>query len=364
VITRYDEFLCHQTVSTFDRVVTSAREWTERIWYSVHDIEGRYHLIAGFGMYPNRNIMDAFACFMVEGKTQYCVRTSRELRPGIDEVRVGPLSYEVIEPLSRVRFTLGDNDFGLTCRIDFHAAIHPHEEDTQFAESRGRVLENIKRYVQVGRPKGWIKAEGAEYEVDEKTWRAERDHSWGIRRGGGVPETGVQPGEVPEGYLYNFMLAQFDSWGATYHIREDGDSKILSFSGAVMHPSGSGKSEQRITRVDHDYTFKKERRHINGGRVTLHPENGKAVTLSVRPLSTCYIRAGGYFGFRGFTHGLWLGPYYIDGFKLDLTDPGVIQEVSFLEDFMCEFGCGDEKGYGVVEMVVIGKYPRYGYQSY
>jgi hypothetical protein len=364
MLTRYDEFLCHQTVDTFDSVATSAREWTERIWFSAHDKAGTCQLIAGFGHYPNRNIMDAYACFVVEGKTQYCVRASRELRPGIDDVRVGPLSYHVIEPMKRVRFQLEDNEYGLSCSVDFEAALNAHEEEAQLATFRGRVLENVKRYVQVGRPEGWIRAEGTTFTIDPASWRAERDHSWGIRRGGGVPETGVQPGEVPQGYLYNFMLAQFDTWGITYHTREGWDAKPLAFSGAIMYPPDAKKEEINLTSVDHEYTFRPDIRQINGGRVVLHAGDGKQVEVSVKPLSICHIRAGGYFGFRGFTHGLWMGQNYIDGFKLDLTDEKTFREVSFLEDFMCEMRCGDETGYGIVELVLIGKYPKYGYQSY
>ena len=80
MLTKYDEFLCHQTVSTFDSVHTSAREWTERIWVSVHDTSGDHHLVAGFGVYPNRNIMDAFACLAVEGERQSILAAS--IRPG------------------------------------------------------------------------------------------------------------------------------------------------------------------------------------------------------------------------------------------------------------------------------------------
>jgi len=364
MLTKYDEFLCHQTVDTFDCVNTSAREWTERVWFSVHDTAGRYHCVAGFGVYPNRNIMDAFACFLVDGATQHCVRASRELRPGNDEVRVGPFSYEVLEPMRLVRFSLGDNDFGLTFSLEMRGTLTPHEEDAQVSVARGRVLENVKRYVQVGRPSGWISAAGIRVSVEETGWRAERDHSWGIRRGGGVPETGVQPGEVPQGYLYNFMLAQFDDWGVTYHTREDWDSRRLAFSGGVLRPIGSREQGKKVLSVDHRYTFKPDVRHINGGSVALDTGEAKPVELSIRPLSTCYIRAGGYFGFRGFTHGLWMGPGYIDGFTLDLRDPAVLREVSFLEDFMCEVRCGDEIGYGIVELVLIGKYPKYGYLSY
>jgi len=84
----------------------------------------------------------------------------------------------------------------------------------------------------------------------------------------------------------------------------------------------------------------------------------------MRPLSVCYLKAGGYFGYQGFAHGLWMGPYFIDSVKLDLTDPNVVREVSFLDDFMCEMRCGNDIGYGIVELVVIGKYPKYGYQGY
>jgi hypothetical protein len=364
MLTKHDEFLCHQTVDTFDSVATSAREWTERIWFSAHDTEGKYQLIGGFGLYPNRNIMDAFVCFVVDRKTQYCVRASRELRPDIDEMRVGPLSYEILEPMRRVRFSLGENEYGLSCQIEFNGTLLPHEENAQFSRFRGRVLENVKRYVQVGRPSGWIKVEGKTFRVDDAGWRAERDHSWGIRRGGGVPETGVQPGEIPQGYLYNFLLAQFGDWGVTYHTRESWDAETLAFSGSVMYPSGSNKQEREILRVDHNYTFRPDIRQINGGNVVLHPNEGPPIELSIKPLSTCHIRAGGYFGFRGFTHGLWMGQSYCDGFKLDLADAQTFKEVSFLEDFMCEMRCGNEIGYGIVELVLIGKYPKYGYQSY
>ena len=92
----YDEFLCHQTATTFDHVNTSAREWTERDIAHYHDNSGKYHLIHGFGLYPNRNVIDAFACLTIDGKTQYNVRASRELRPLRDEVKVGPFSYNIL----------------------------------------------------------------------------------------------------------------------------------------------------------------------------------------------------------------------------------------------------------------------------
>lgn len=364
MLTKYDEFLCHQTVSTFNSVHTSAREWTERIWVSVHDTSGTYHLVTGVGVYPNRNIMDAFACLAVEGKTQYNVRASRELRPGIDEVRVGPLSYEIVEPLRRIRCGLDENEYGLSYDIELEATMSPHEEGTQYAEVRGRVEENVKRYVQVGRPKGRLNVEGRSCEIEGSRWLAERDHSWGIRRGGGVPESGVQPGEIPEGYLFHFILTQFEDWGVSYHTRENWEGKPLHFSGALYYPVDEGKEGIELKGLEHEFTFRPDIRQIDGGRSVVDLADGSKRELSFRPLSVCYLKAGGYFGFRGFTHGLWLGPNFLDGEKLELTDSNVIKEVSFLDDVMCEVRCGDQVGYGIVEMVVIGRFPKYGYQGY
>jgi len=364
MLTKYDEFLCHQTVSTFDSIENSAREWTERVWFVVYDTSGEFLLIAGVGMYTNRNIMDAFACLNIKGETQYNVRASRELRPAIDEVKVGPFSYDIIEPLKRVRLTLGENDYGLSFEVDLEGTMPPHEEEPQMAISRGRVLENIVRYVQGGKASGWIKVEGKRYEISKENWRWLRDHSWGIRRGGGVPESGVQPGEIPVGYLHNFSFMQFDDFGISHHTRESWDSKTLLFSGAFFYPYGSGKEELPLINIEHNYRFRPDLRRITGGTLVFNAVDGSKIEISMRALAFCCLKPGGYFGHRGFVHGLWMGPSYLDGYKLDLTDPEVVREISFLDEVMCEMHCGDKIGYGILELVIVGKYPKYGYQDW
>ena len=59
-----------------------------------------------------------------------------------------------------------------------------------------------------------------------------------------------------------------------------------------------------------------------------------------------------------------MGPSYLDGYKLDMTDPQVQRDVSFLDEVICEMRCGDKIGYGVIELVIVGKYPKYGYQNW
>ena len=44
-----------------------------------------------------------------------------------------------------------------------------------------------------------------------------------------------------------------------------------------------------------------------------------------------------------------------------MTDPDVLNEASFFEDVTCEFRCGDDIGYGIVELVIPGSYPKNGF---
>lgn len=363
MLTKYDEFLCHQIASTFGHVETSARQWTERVILHTHDTEGKFHLSNGFGIYRNRNITDAYACLNLDGQTQYNVRASRELLSQPDELAVGPFSYEIVEPLKKVRYSLAETEYDLSYDLEFDSAMPCHEEDLQFFRIRGRAEEHVVRYDQVGRASGWIRADGQRYELDKSNFYVERDHSWGLRRDG-VPEAGVQPGDIPEGYLYSWAIMQFPTWGAAYHIRELWDGTPLLSSGGVFYSYGSQKEELKVNKIEHDFQFLPKRRKAASGRVKLHTSDGSTVDISMRPRSYACLKAGGYFGHNGFVHGQWMGENWSDGYQLDLTDPAVLDDVSFLDNTSCELRCGDEVGYGVLELVVVGKYPRYGYEGY
>jgi hypothetical protein len=93
--------------------------------------------------------------------------------------------------------------------------------------------------------------------------------------------------------------------------------------------------------------------------------DGTQREVSIRPISICYQAPGGYGGqYKGFIHGLWMGEQWMDGYKFDLTDPDVMREIWGYCDYGSEFRCGDDVGYGTTELMVVGKYPKYGYQGY
>ena len=87
--------------------------------------------------------------------------------------------------------------------------------------------------------------------------------------------------------------------------------------------------------------------------------------MSIRPVTICYQAPAGYGGnYKDFIHGKWMGEKWMDGHRFDLNDPQVMREIWGYCDYGSEFKCGNEVGHGTVELMVVGKYPKYGYQGY
>jgi hypothetical protein len=100
-----DEGLNHQIVDTFATVSESDYAWTEKIWVSIAAADGSVQVDFGLGKYHNRGVIDGFAGIS-RGREQWTVRGSRELRSAAENTAVGPIVYEVVEPLQQVRVRL------------------------------------------------------------------------------------------------------------------------------------------------------------------------------------------------------------------------------------------------------------------
>ncbi len=102
-----------------------------------------------------------------------------------------------------------------------------------------------------------------------------------------------------------------------------------------------------------------DNRRLQSGRIVLNGTDGTKKDISLQAVGAANLSRGGYGAFEGFIHGIWQGESYLDGIKLDLTDPNIAGELFWNMD--CKFKCGNEVGYGVVELLVVGKYPKYGF---
>lgn len=361
MLTRFDELTCHQAVSTFDHPESSDKAWTEKIWCNIHDRSGKFVLATGFGVYPNRNVMDGYGCLNLENSRQVNVRLSRELRPKIDELKVGPLSYEVVEPYRKIHIAMGENAQGLSYDLEFLGEFQPAEEEPQFQRNLGRVIVNTCRYAQLGRARGWVKLDGKTYPIDEREFLANRDHSWGIRMGVGAPEQGVQAEDIAPfaGMLIDWFTFQFEDFGMTGYLIEKADGTIARLTGRIVPKLDSSAPQVPIVGIEHDYQFHERSLRTKGGRLVVTGMDKSRYELDVRELTTMYLRGGGYVGYKDFRHGRWMGAQWADGEVWDVRDPKLANEVHGLDDTVVELTCNGKKGYGILENMVIPPFPRY-----
>lgn len=375
MLTPYDELMCHQLSTTFDHVAQSDLRWTERVVIYGFDPESLTSVMTGMARYPNRNVTDAYAMVTVDGHA-HVVRTSREIVPfggenpggtdGLTFWSVGPYRYEVREPLRRVRATL-EPGHGLALDVDFAGTFDCYEQAPAFFRDRGRVDEDARRFYQVGRASGGITVGDRRIDIDD-SWHFGRDHSWGVRRGGGggdLPETSIlQPRTIPDGVLYFMGIFEFDDRLVHFAQRETADGEVFHYEGEMLAPSSTGRPSTPITRVSHDFTFRDDLRVISGGKVTIHTADGSAEDITITPLTGFWPGFAGYDEYRGYASGHWRGPSYVDSFVVDTTDPAEVGQVSLLSETFCRVRCGDAVGHGLVEMVFVGRNERYGYAGY
>ena len=103
-----DELFVHQIVDTFATVSQTDYAWTEKVCGMAGARDGSLQLGFGFGKYPNRNVVDAYAGIS-RGVEQWTVRSSRALDSAPDSVSAGSIHYEVVKPLKAVRVKLEPN---------------------------------------------------------------------------------------------------------------------------------------------------------------------------------------------------------------------------------------------------------------
>ncbi|MDQ0382971.1 hypothetical protein [Amycolatopsis thermophila] len=362
-----DELLCHQTPETFATISQADISWTEKLWASLFARDGSLQVDCGIGKYHNRNVIDMFAG-VSRGTEQLTVRASRRLDSDPDRVGVGPLDYEVVEPLKAVRFVLRENHL-LPIRFDLTVTgvLPPFLEakDGQREPDGFRICSDLLRYHQASTVRGRIWIDGKEIEVRDDEWFGFRDHSWGVRMDVGEPPADVHRRQRLDG---NFILTWSPMWmrnpdGTSYevhHYHQWVDGKTTYFSGFVNHPDGT---QTPLHNVQDELKFDPLNRRLLGGKMTFDAGWGQTRTVEIEPASDTgfHLGTGLYFGFKGHRHGTWLGESHLDGERYaDVSDPDTAREVHQLRDCVIRCREGDATGYGIFESMVIGEHPRYG----
>jgi len=377
-LTHADEWFNHQIVNTHAAVGTPDRAWTEKAWLTLMRKDGAMQASFGLGKYTNRNVLDGFAGVQV-GTQQRTVRASRVLSPRIEELAVGPLNYEVVEPMKAIRLTLAPNEAQpLSYELTFHATMPAFFEKRDVVIAAGREASNVIRFHQAGTVSGWIEIEGQRHEVHPDDWFGFRDRSWGVREHVGLDPADLPPGsagatggnKTGTGYHFNWLVSKIDrpdgsSYDLAYYFRDFGGGAAPDFFSGYINESDGRQIP--ILHLFPEIEYRASDRAAMRGRITaLLAGAGKTIEErvfefeAIDPEMGFRLLPGMYGEWKGQVHGSYKGDDFLDGETIDeVNDPAKLAETyrCQIRDRPVRIREGENRGFGDIESIILGAYP-------
>ena len=366
---RADESLNHQIVDTFATISEADLAWTEKLWASIARTDGTLQLDFGIGKYHNRGVIDGHGG-VSRGREQWTVRASRELGTTSEDMVVGPVEYEIVEPLQQVRFRLAPNDEQpISFDVVLSAVTPPFFEERNLVRNRrtGRVEVNVIRYHQGGWASGTITVDGETHEVRPDEWFGFRDHSWGVRQAVGAAPTDLMT--TPAKPLRTARQGGM-KWSPSFFQRPDGtyyETAIFVVEGPWQYSSAylnDADGRQDLVRtVEPRIQYDPRTRFVRGGELLLTMESGAERLIEVETLgdSGFFLKTAGYGAWNGYVHGAWKGPHHVEGeYIADCWDDEHLRSLGQLRDTPIRVREGDAVGYGIMESIISGVWPELG----
>ncbi|MGA0882014.1 MAG: hypothetical protein ACO3QP_04230 [Burkholderiaceae bacterium] len=370
-----DEYFNHQIVETFATVSQTDHAWTEKVCLMAAARDGSLQIDLGLGKYINRDVVDGYAG-VSRGVEQWNVRASRELNVDPNHLNVGPIRYEILEPLKKIRVVLEPNPIQ---PISFDLVLEgvvpcftEEREDRRTMRGYRRTADQI-RYHQTGLAQGWVMVNGVRTEVTKDTWVMTRDHSWGIRPGVGAPITDIAPEPMESGLMQQILAI----WNPLYFRCADGSEfaahfyylyyggpgfKHERFQGHFEFPDGT---RQPIASLEPRIRFNPLNKRFQGGEFRLTMPDGHTRSIQVQPKSATGFHLGGglYHGFDGHFHGQWRGRTHVEGeYFADCSLPESLARLNQFRD--CVIEAFDQEtgasGWGNCQTYVQGVWPDMG----
>ncbi len=367
----FDDYPFHQAPTPFATAATSDAHYNDGYFCAFY--APGWYFFSGLRLHPNVNVIDGWAAVTHDNR-QTVVRASRALHPRYGELAVGPVRYEIIEPMKRLRIVAGANPAGVEFDVVLEAQSLPFVEDRYQHFKFGAVVNDLIRYTQVCRASGQASVDGQR--IDIRNWHAIRDHSWGVRSSMAVP-TGIKGTDREDELAERRALRMWVPFEVAdhcgfYNTHENEAGQPLDFEGRLDYADGRSV---RLTAVRHELDYLAGTRRPAGGRIELDGEDGVTRHYTLRLAGTpADVQGGGYYrGWRdGLGPGIYRGAEVMEHDSYDVS-PGSAtsgpphvpsqHRLGPTEYPMEMIGPGGAAGMAHFEHTLSGAYPRYGFSA-
>jgi hypothetical protein len=322
MLTPLDDTLWHQLPTTFDHVWTSDPRFFDRYWFAIYSPDGRMAIQITMGAYRNMNVLDGGVVMILDGR-QYNLRVSRSLDRNA-QTECGPILITPVKPLEEFEITIATGAHGMSGLISWRCIEPAREEHPHYERLHGRTVQDYRRFDQIGLASGWMEVGGQH--IDLSDWWSCRDHSWGVRRGMGVPEpvTGPKVTLAQKGHVMSFLFFSTDTMSGHLLFEARGDDA----------PYTTGVVTERLTEtvhVAHQIELSADlhpgTRRFRTARVSATFSDGKRLLLNLTAQGASIAMqglgySGGYDDGRGL--GAWRGQTHLESDVWDVSHPSKV----------------------------------------
>jgi hypothetical protein len=287
--------------------------WFDRFYYNLHPsgfVDDNTFMVFGAGSYPAREVVDGYVCVAV-GTEQRNLRFS-DKTGGSRPDGVGPLAWEILEPLRSWRLRLAENPTGVEFDLVWEARTPAWAVDPIRVNGEDGFGTDFEHFFQSGRYRGTWSLDGRAVDVDG--WVGHRDRSRGLRR------TRDRLG------FHIWIAGQFDDACVALNFNVDRNGRTSHCDGAVLGEDGT---TQEIVDALHDLTLDQQN-ELEHGTLRLHLSDGSSLDVDFAGMGRgIYMSGGGYGGWQGADRGpnyaeheVWPldGSVQLSGMPLALTD--------------------------------------------
>ena len=331
------------------------RQFYDRYFFNGYSPDGSLFFAAALGVYPALDVIDAAFCLLIDGR-QHNIRASRRLHCERMDLRVGPISVQVLEPLNKLCVRVADQQSGINADLTFEARHAPIEEP-RFTRRQGpRLFMDYTRLTQNGTWSGLITHAGREIPIVAHQVRGTRDRSWGIRPVG-APD--AQPAPGPFQFFWLWSPFNFEDRAVFFHSNDDETGAAWNRRAVV---DVFGKSRTEYEQPQMQLKYKPGTRRLDSLEVMFSPSGPN---FQITPSGANFYMNG-----LGYTHPTWghgrdhgdLETAYDILENADDAIPGNLH-IQALARAQLAIDGRKLEGFGVLEQFIIGPHEPSGFRS-